>query len=37
MDGIINRILINATGGVVQPASPILEMIPLNDELLHGG
>ena len=28
MDGIINRILINTTGGVVQPASPILEMIP---------
>ena len=34
MDGIINRILINTTGGVVQPASPILEMIPLNDELI---
>lgn len=34
MDGIINRILINTTGGVVQPASPILEMIPLNDELV---
>ena len=30
----INRILINTTGGVVQPASPILEMIPLNDELI---
>jgi adhesin transport system membrane fusion protein len=34
MDGIINRILINTTGGVVQPASPILEIIPLNDELI---
>ena len=34
MDGIVNRILINTTGGVVQPASPILEMIPLNDELI---
>ncbi|MEL0243968.1 MAG: HlyD family efflux transporter periplasmic adaptor subunit, partial [Gammaproteobacteria bacterium] len=34
MDGVINRILINTTGGVVQPASPILEMIPLNDELI---
>ena len=34
MDGIINRLLINTTGGVVQPASPILEMIPLNDELI---
>ena len=34
MDGIVNRILINTTGGVAQPASPILEMIPLNDELI---
>ena len=34
MDGIINRILNNTTGGVVQPASPILEIIPLNDELI---
>ena len=34
MDGIITRILINTTGGVVQPASPILEIIPLNDELI---
>ncbi|MDA9660850.1 HlyD family efflux transporter periplasmic adaptor subunit [Gammaproteobacteria bacterium] len=34
MDGIINRILNNTTGGVVQAASPILEIIPLNDELI---
>ena len=34
MDGIINRILNNTNGGVVQPASPILEIIPLNDELI---
>ena len=34
MDGIINRILNNTTGGVVQPASPILEIIPLNEELI---
>ena len=34
MDGIINRILNNTTGGVVKPASPILEIIPLNDELI---
>ena len=34
MDGIINRILNNTTGGVVQAASPVLEIIPLNDELI---
>tara|TARA_B100001250_G_scaffold228779_1_gene196390 strand:+ start:13573 stop:14541 length:969 start_codon:yes stop_codon:yes gene_type:complete len=34
MDGIINRLLINTTGGVAQPGSPLLEIIPLNDELI---
>jgi adhesin transport system membrane fusion protein len=34
LDGIVNRILINTSGGVVQPGSPILEMIPLDDELI---
>ena len=34
MDGIINRLLINTTGGVAQPGSPMLEIIPLNDELV---
>ncbi len=34
-DGVINRILINTSGGgVVKPGSPILEMIPLGDELI---
>lgn len=34
-DGIINRILINTSGGgVVKPGSPILEMIPLGDDLI---
>ena len=33
-DGIINRILINTSGGVVKPGSPILEMIPLDDLLI---
>jgi adhesin transport system membrane fusion protein len=33
-DGIINRILINTSGGVVKPGSPILEMIPLDDVLI---
>ena len=34
MDGIVNQILINTTGGVAQPGSPLLEMIPLDDELI---
>ena len=34
MDGIINRIIISTSGGVVKPGSPILEMIPVNDELI---
>ena len=29
MDGIINRILNNTTGGVVQPASPILRILKI--------
>ena len=33
-DGIINRLLINTEGGVVQPGSPLLEMIPVDDELI---
>jgi|TARA_B110000305_G_scaffold63852_1_gene71062 adhesin transport system membrane fusion protein len=34
MDGIINRLLVNTTGGVAQPGSPMLEIIPLNDKLV---
>tara|TARA_B100001250_G_scaffold216320_1_gene185615 strand:+ start:3274 stop:4236 length:963 start_codon:yes stop_codon:yes gene_type:complete len=33
-DGIINRILISTTGGVIQPGNPILEMIPVDDDLI---
>jgi len=34
MDGIVNRILISTSGGVVKPGSPILEMIPVGDILI---
>ena len=34
MDGVVNRIIISTSGGVVKPGSPILEMIPVNDELI---
>ena len=33
-DGIINRLLISTTGGVIQPGNPILEMIPVDDDLV---
>ena len=33
-DGIVNRLLISTTGGVIQPGSPILEMIPVDDDLI---
>ena len=33
-DGIVNRVLITTSGGVVQPGNPIVEMIPLDDELI---
>jgi adhesin transport system membrane fusion protein len=33
-DGIVNRLLISTTGGVIQPGNPILEMIPVDDDLV---
>ena len=33
-DGIINRVLVNTEGGVVQPGSPLLEIVPIDDELI---
>ena len=34
MDGIVNRLLVNTTGGVVQPGEPLLEIVPIEDDLL---
>lgn len=34
LDGIVNRLLISTTGGVIQPGNPILEMIPVDDDLV---
>ena len=34
VEGIVNRLLINTTGGVVQPGEPLLEIVPIEDELL---
>ncbi len=34
VDGIVNRLLVNTTGGVVQPGEPLLEIVPIGDELI---
>jgi adhesin transport system membrane fusion protein len=34
VDGIVNRLLVNTTGGVVQPGEPLLEIVPIDDELI---
>ena len=34
VDGIVNRLLVNTTGGVVQPEEPLLEIVPIGDELI---
>ena len=32
--GVVNRLLVNTTGGVVQPGEALLEIVPVDDELL---
>ena len=34
VDGIVNRLLVNTTGGVVQPGESLLEIVPIDDELI---
>lgn len=34
VDGIIKQIYINTVGGIVEPARPIMEIVPLNDKLV---
>lgn len=34
MNAIVNRLLVNTIGGVVQPGSPLLELVPINDKLV---
>ena len=34
VDGIVNRLLVNTTGGVAQPGEPLLEIVPIDDELI---
>jgi adhesin transport system membrane fusion protein len=34
VDGIIKQIYFNTIGGVIEPAKPIMEVVPLNDKLI---
>jgi len=34
IEGVVNRLLVNTTGGVVQPGEALLEIVPVDDELL---
>lgn len=34
MDGVVNRVLITTRGGVAQPGKPILEVVPIESELV---
>ena len=34
MNAVVNRLLVNTVGGVVQPGSPMLELVPIDDELV---
>jgi adhesin transport system membrane fusion protein len=34
VNGVVNRVLVNTVGGVVKPGEPIVEVVPLNDQLV---
>ena len=34
MNAVVNRLLVNTIGGVVQPGSPMIELVPIDDELV---
>ena len=34
MNAIVNRLMVNTIGGVIQPGSPLLELVPVDDELI---
>tara|TARA_B110000438_G_scaffold302836_1_gene361904 strand:- start:478 stop:1713 length:1236 start_codon:yes stop_codon:yes gene_type:complete len=34
MNAIVNRLMVNTVGGVIQPGSPLIELVPLDDELI---
>ena len=34
MNAIVNRLMVNTVGGVIQPGSPLIELVPFDDELI---
>ena len=34
MNAIVNRLLVNTVGGVIQPGSPLVELVPVDDKLI---
>lgn len=34
IEGVVNRLLVNTTGGVVQPGEALLEVVPIDDDLV---
>lgn len=34
MNGVINRLFVNTTGGIVKPGEPIVEVVPADDDLV---
>jgi adhesin transport system membrane fusion protein len=34
VDGLVNRVLVNTIGGVVKPGEPIVEVLPVDDQLI---
>ena len=34
MSGVVNRLFVNTTGGVIKPGEPIVEVVPVDDDLV---
>ena len=34
MNGVVNRLFVNTTGGVIKPGEPIVEVVPVDDDLV---
>jgi adhesin transport system membrane fusion protein len=34
MNAIVNRLMVNTVGGVIQPGSPLIELVPVDEELI---
>jgi adhesin transport system membrane fusion protein len=34
MKGVVNRVFVNTTGGIIKPGEPIVEVVPADDDLV---